>query len=50
MDDITPERKSRRGGGRGARREARAAALTSAHLILFARLNLLISSVKRRAS
>ena len=26
MDDITPERKSRRGGGRGARREARGAA------------------------
>ena len=28
MDDITPERKSRRGGGRGARREARGAAQT----------------------
>ena len=26
MDDTQPERKSRRGGGRGARREARGAA------------------------
>ena len=35
MDDITPERKSRRGGGRGARREARGAAqaISSPYLV-----------------